>query len=85
MFIRSVRVDCSFPACRGESVKFQTCLIFLGPLPTLVTDTKLIHLATDLSVNLRACRLHFQACLLPFQACPYHLQACPNMKPASLL
>ena len=23
------KVGCSFPACQGESVKFQTCLIFL--------------------------------------------------------
>ena len=72
MFTRSVRVGCTFPACRGESVKFQTCL------PTLVTDPKFIHLATGLSVNLRACELHFQAC-------PYHFQACPNMKLACLL
>ena len=78
MFTRSDRVGCSFPACRGGSVTFQTCLIFLRLLPTLVTDPKFIHLATGLSVNLRAYRLHFQAC-------PYHLQACRNMKPACLL
>ena len=29
VYTRSVRVGCSFPACPGESVKFQTCLIFL--------------------------------------------------------
>ena len=63
MFTRSVRVGSIFSARRGESVKYQTCLIFLQPLPTLVTDRKFIHLATGLSVNLRAGRLHFQACL----------------------
>ena len=55
MFTRSVRVACSFPACRGELVKFQACLIFLQSLPTLVTDPKFIHLATGLSVNFLAC------------------------------
>ena len=63
MFTRLVRVGSIFPACRGELVKYQTCLIFLRPLLTLITDPKFIHLATGLSVNLRACRLHFQACL----------------------
>ena len=57
MFTRSVRGGCSFPAFRGESVKYQTCLIFLRPLPTLVTDPNFIHLATGLSVNLMACRV----------------------------
>ena len=51
MFTRSVRVGCSFPACRGELVKFQTCLKFLRPLLTLVSDPIFIHLATGLSVN----------------------------------
>ena len=50
MFTWSVRVGCSFPACRGESVKYQTSLIFLPPLPTLVSDPNFIHLATGLSV-----------------------------------
>ena len=59
MFTWSVRVRCSLPACRAESVKYQTCLIFLRPLPTIVSDTKFIHLAAGLSVNLTACRLHF--------------------------
>ena len=42
------KVGCGFQACRGESVKYQTCLIFLRPLPTLVdlTDSYFIHLAT---------------------------------------
>ena len=52
MFTRSVRVGCSFQACRGESVKYQTCLIFLRPFPTLVTDPNFIYLATGMSVNL---------------------------------
>ena len=53
------KVGCSVQACEGELVKLK----FLRPLPTLVTDPNFIHLATGLSVILRACRLHFQACL----------------------
>ena len=45
-------VGYKFPACRGESVKLQTCLIFLRPLPTLVSDPNFSALATGLSVNL---------------------------------
>ena len=78
MFTWLVRVGCKFPAYRGESVKYQTCLIFPRPSPTLVSDPNFRPLATGLSINLRACRLHFQAC-------HYHLQACRNMKPACLL
>ena len=52
MFTWSVRVGCSFPACRGESNIEETCLIFLRPLLTLVSDPKFIHLATGLSVTL---------------------------------
>ena len=62
MFTWSVRGGCKFPACWEELVKYQTCLIFLRQLPTLVSDPKFIHLETGLSVNLRACLLHFQAC-----------------------
>ena len=54
MFTRLVKVGCSFSGCRAESVKYQTCLIFLRPLRTLVTHHNFIHLATGLSVNLRA-------------------------------
>ena len=46
MFTRSVRVGCSFQACREESVKYQTCLIFLRLLLTVVTDPEFIHLET---------------------------------------
>ena len=46
------KVSCSFPACRGELVKYQTCLMFLRPLPTRVTDPNYIHLATGMPVNL---------------------------------
>ena len=42
----------------------MTCLIFLRLLPTIVTDPKVIHLATGLSVNLTACQLHFLPCWL---------------------
>ena len=63
MFTRSVRASCSFPACKGELVKYQTCLIFLRPLPTIVTDPNFIHLAIGVSVNLTACQLHFPVCL----------------------
>ena len=69
MFTWSVRVGFKFPACQGESVKYQTCLIFLQPLPTLVSDLNFSPLATGLSVNLTACRLHFLACRLIKQAC----------------
>ena len=51
------------PACRGESVKYQTCLIFLQLLLTLIFDPNFSPLATGLSINLRAYRLHFHACL----------------------
>ena len=61
MFTWSVRVVCKYPACRQELVKYQTCLIFLRPLPTLVSYPNFSHLATGLSVNLTACRLHFSA------------------------
>ena len=54
MFTWSVRVGCKFPACRGESVKYQTCLIFLRPLPTLVSDPNFSPLAAGLSVDLMA-------------------------------
>ena len=52
MFTWSVRVGCNFPVCQAESVKYQTCLIFLRPLPTLVSDPNFIHLATGLLVTL---------------------------------
>ena len=52
MFTRSVRVGCSFPACRGELANVQTCLKFLQSLPTLVTYPNFFHLATGLSVTL---------------------------------
>ena len=51
MFTWSVRVGYKFPACWGESVKFQTCLIFLRPLPMLVSDPNFGALATGLSVT----------------------------------
>ena len=85
MFTRLVRVGCSFLACQGELVKFQTCLKFLRPLLTIVCNPNFTHLATGLSVNLTACWLHFQASLYHFQACPYHFQAYHNRKPACLL
>ena len=75
MFTRSVRVSCSFQDCRGESVKYETCLIFLRPLPTLVTDPNFIHLATGMSVNLTACRLYFLARQLIKQACLYQVSS----------
>ena len=59
MFTWSVRVGCSFPACQGGSVKFQTCFIFLLLLMTLVSNPNFIRLATGLSDNLTSCRLHF--------------------------
>ena len=52
MFTWSVRVGCKFPACQGESVKFQTCFIFLRLLPTLVSDPNFSPLANSLSVTL---------------------------------
>ena len=69
MFTWSVRVICKLPACWGESVIYQTCLIFLRPLPTLVSNPNFSPLATGLSVNLTACQLHFLACQLIKQAC----------------
>ena len=69
MFTWSVRVGFKLPACQGESVKYQTCLIFLRPLLTLVSDPNFSPLATGLSVNLMACQLHFLACQLIKQAC----------------
>ena len=60
---------CKLPACRGESVKYQTCLIFPRPLLTLVSNPNFSPLTTGLSVNFTACRLHFPACRLIKQAC----------------
>ena len=56
MFAQWFTVSCSFQACHKESVKYQICLIFLRPFPTLVTDPKSLHLGTGLSVYLRSCR-----------------------------
>ena len=70
MFTLSVTVSCNFQACWQESVKYKTCLIFLLPFPTLVTDPDFIQLATGLLVNFQACHLIKQACLYHFQACP---------------
>ena len=69
MFTWSATVGCSFQACRQEWVKYQTCLIFLPPFPTLVTDPDFIHLEAGLSVNLMACWLHYPLCRLMKQAC----------------
>ena len=69
MFSWLVRVGCKFRACPGESVKYQTCLIFLRPLPTLVSDPNFSPLATGLSFNITAFWSHFPACLLIKQAC----------------
>ena len=44
-------VGFKFPACRGESVKYQTCLIFLPTLPALVSDPNFSPLATDLEIE----------------------------------
>ena len=52
MFTCSVRVGYKLPACQGESVKYQTCLIFLRLLPTLVSDPNFRPLATGLSVTI---------------------------------
>ena len=71
MFTRSVRVNCSFLVCWGESIKYEACLTFLRPLPNLVTDPKFIHLAPGLSTNLTACWLPFPACWLMKQTCLY--------------
>ena len=51
MLTELVMVGCSLPACWGDSVKYQTCLIFLQTFPSLVTDPNCIHLATGMSVN----------------------------------
>ena len=51
MFTWSVRVGCKFPACRGESVKYQTCLIFPRPFPTLVPGLSSTPLVTSLSLH----------------------------------
>ena len=60
MFTWSLRVGCKFLACRGESMKYQTCLIlFLSCL-----------------YHFQACMLPFQACPYHFQACPIMKPAC---------
>ena len=51
MFTWSVRVGCKLPACWGELVQYQTCLVFLRPLPALVSDPNFSSLATGLSVT----------------------------------
>ena len=52
MFKWSVSVSCKLPACWGELVNYQSCLIFLRPLPTLVSYPNFSPLATGLSVTL---------------------------------
>ena len=44
-------VGYTFLACRGGSVKYQSCLKSLWQLLILVTDHEFIHLATGMSVN----------------------------------
>ena len=66
-------VGYSLPDSRGELVKYQTCLIFLRPFPTVISDPKFTHLATGMSVNLMVCQLHFPACRLMKQACQYRV------------
>ena len=48
MFTDLVRVGCSFPAFRGGSAKYQTCLIFPLPSLTLIRDRGSAHLETGL-------------------------------------
>ena len=72
MFTESVTVGCSFKACCEESVKYPTYLIFLRLFPTLATDPNSIHLATGMSVKLKACWLHLPPCWIMEQACLYH-------------
>ena len=69
MFTWSIRGGYKFSACHEESVKYQTCLIFLQSLLTLVSNPNFSPIATGLSVNLMACRLHLQVCRLSQQAC----------------
>ena len=52
----SVTVGSSFQGCWEELVKYQTCLKFVSPFPTLVSDPNYIYIAAGLSVNLTACR-----------------------------
>ena len=73
MFTRSVRASCSFPACRGESVNYHTCLIFLRPFPTPVTDPNFIHLATGLLVTLSGLSVNETGLSVP------SIQLVPNM------
>ena len=70
MFTYSVRVGCSFQACRGELVKYQICLIF--PRPRLhppgnrlvLVTSHLVSLLPGLSVTLPG--LSFTSCRLVF-------------------
>ena len=50
MFKESDRISCSFPACWNGSAKYQTCLIFHQPSPTLYPDLGSAQLVTILSV-----------------------------------
>ena len=59
MFTESGRISCSFPACRGGSAKYQTCLIFHQPCTTLVST----HLETVLSLISMVCPILLPSCL----------------------
>ena len=63
MFKELVRIGCSFPACRGGSAKYQTCLIFHRSSRTLDPGLGSTHLVTILSCGSVACWTHFPTVL----------------------
>ena len=72
IFTESVRIDCSFLAYHGGSAKYQTCLVFHRPSPTLDPDLGSTHLVTvvvSVVVIVCCCHSHFPFCHILLQSC----------------
>ena len=59
MFTVSVKVDCSFTACRDGSAKYQNMFDISLTLHNSVSRTWIVHLETVLSCISTAYSLHF--------------------------
>ena len=69
MFTELVRISCSFGACRCESSKYQTCLIFHQPSTTLDPDCGSVYLVTILLYLSMACCKYFLFCPMLLPCC----------------
>ena len=62
MFTELVRIGCSFLTCLSGSAKYQLCLIFQGPYPTLDPDHGSANLETVLCCLSTSCSRNFLSC-----------------------